>query len=124
MANQGTSGNGEGTTIEQLIRATEDRTRAEERVRMLLVGIERGQLDLGRDIRALSMQVETLSRCVSGIQQMVVVVAQYMAILAGKSTEQVQEITRDLLAKSGISFADGAHVDIGGDMVGGDSKGD
>lgn len=110
-------------SITRLIEVTERRVRAEERVRQLLVGIEEGQSTLREDIRSLSRQVETLSRCVGGIQQMVVLITQYMAIVAGKDTEQVGDIMKDLLARSGITFADSAHVDIGGDMVGG-NKGD
>lgn len=110
-------------SITRLIEVTEQRVRAEERVRQLLVGIEGGQDTLRQDIRQLSGQVDTLSRCVSGIQQMVVVIAQYMAIVAGKDSEQVQEIIRELLAKSGITFADSAQVDVVGDMVGGGKKG-
>lgn len=118
MANQQRSGN--GGTLEQLIRVTEERTRAEERVRSLLAGIERGQAELSMEIKALSTQVEILSRCVSGIQNMCVLISQYMAVVAGQDTDQVQGIIKELLGKSGISFADGAHVGIGGDMVGGD----
>lgn len=115
--------NGTSARIEDLIRVTEQRTRAEERVSNLLQSIEQGQDTLRSEVKALSGQVDTLSRCVSGIQTMVILVAQYMAVVAGQDTSQVQAILQDLLAKSGITFGDSAHVDVGGDMVGGSKEG-
>lgn len=109
--------------IEELIKATEERTRAEERVGNLLENIERGQDTLRSEVKALSGQVDTLSRCVSGIQTMVILVAQYMAVVAGQDTSQVQTILQELLAKSGITFGDQAKVQVDGDMVGGNREG-
>lgn len=114
---------GHNDSITRLIEVTERKVREEERVRQLLVGIEGGQVTLRDDIRSLSQQVETLSRCVGGIQQMVSLMAQYMAIVAGRDTDQVDAITRELLSKTGISFGDSAQVGVGGDMVGGDKGG-
>jgi len=54
---------------------------------------------------------------------MVSLMAQYMAIVAGRDTDQVDAITRELLSKTGISFGDSAQVGVGGDMVGGDKGG-
>lgn len=118
-----TEGNGRPGTIEQLIKVTEDRVRAEERVGALLREIKAGQEQQVSQLMRLSAQVDTFSRCVSGLQQMLTVVAEYMAVLAGKDGQQVRDITESLLQRSGVSFGTGTKVDIGGDMVGGDKKG-
>lgn len=109
-------------SIERLIRVTEERTRAELRVQDLLLKIEQGQSDLQKDIRSLSKCVDNLETAVGATQQMVVLVAQYMAVMAGRDSDQVEAIVADLIAKTGMSVGNSAHIDIAGDMLGGDKN--
>lgn len=120
------NGGKNGGRIEELIRVTEERTRVEERVRTLLQEISGGQAGITSDMRSLAAQVETLGRCVGGLQQMIVVVVEYMAVLAGRDQDEIREIRDGLLASiraGGVQFGPGANVGIGGDMVGQDKKG-
>lgn len=110
-------------SIQELIKVTEQRARAEERVARLLQSVERNQTECKQDLQGLVEQVVAMGRCLNAVQQMLVMIAEYMAIMAVRDSDQVQSITQQLLTRSGINFGDEAQVDIGGDMVGGDQKG-
>ena len=117
---------GNGGTLQDLIRVTEERTRAEERVRAILSRIADDQEQVSGGLATLSKQVAMLSNCIAGLQQMIAIIVEYMAVLAGRDQAEVREIRERLLDKltdtSGIAFGDSASVGIGGDMVGGDKE--
>jgi hypothetical protein len=117
---------GNSGKIEDLIRVTEERALAEERVRMLLSGIAQGQGVARTEMTNLSKQVTTLSLCVNGLQQMISTVFEYMAVIAGRDQDEIRLIRERLLEgvtdKSGITFGEGVRVGVTGDMIGGDQK--
>lgn len=117
---------GNGGTLQDLIRVTEERTRAEERVRVILSRIADDQEQVSGELTTLSERVAMLSNCIAGLQQMIAIIVEYMAVLAGRDQAEVREIRERLLDKltdtSGIAFGDSASVGIGGDMVGGDKE--
>jgi len=114
--------------ILELIKVTEERTLAEERVRMMLTEITTGQDGVRSEVGHLANQLVMLSRCIEGLQQMITIVVEYMAVIAGRDHDEIREIRERLLASlagkgDGISFGEHAKVGIGGDVVGGDQKG-
>lgn len=110
--------------LQDLIQVTEERTRAEERVRSLLSRIAEDQAGVRDELSGLAAQVLALSHHLVGLQQMIAVVVDYMAVIAGRDQAETREMRDRMLDRitrtSGITFGDRASVDIGGDMVGGD----